>query len=1189
MPIDSYLKVKCQERGDSSRAGSHVGAAKIFISYRRQDSGHAVGRLYDQLERSFGRRSVFMDINDVPLGADLRDHLHRAVEASEFVVVAIGPNWLTAADADGNPRLENPSDFVRMEVEMALALNKRVIPVLLDGALVPSPSQLPEGLRPLAYLNALAVDHRSFHADAERLVRGIGADSSAFVSGPLRRSLETLRGQIALSHAPEDDAVAERISSIFRESGYGVVKFGEYGRKDAFFELERMLAERAHPVMVVSENFRRSEIQPRHLAIMLAAAQAGTSEPPTILRIDKSSFSGLLATIGYIDLSSLIEVASSEHNDQLAAVVRGALDRSRSSREGELASLYRADRQTILHAEIHAAPRFTGRDRALNDLDEALRMTDNRPVIVSGMAGAGKSSLAREWAWRNRGTFQGVWWVRGEARELMVADLAALGATLTSSADVSNDLEETARGAVRLIEQAPGRPWLLIFDNVSNARDLEGIVPQRNAKVVLTSTAAIGAGPSIQVGAWTRHESVDYLLARARMELAPNTRMRAAADQVAEILGDLPLALEQARAYCLVEEIGYDSYRDLLVARLGNDRSGSLFGSDERNVQATFAIAMDRAAESCPAAHVLMSVLAFVAPDQVPLSVIDQELMSQSDRGAAIDALAETSLIALETLNDEVAGLSVHRLVQQAARDRLKSRGGYREALAWAGQLVAKAFPYESDDPTQWEICARIQPHAFAVLASADRQSPPAPVLLRLLNQVGVNLISHASHAKAEDLLKRGVALATETFGPDHAVTAISFNNLARVYQETGRLEEAERILRRILDVFEMRAGSEIGANHWVVLNNLAGVLIENRRLEEAEPLLYRALEVVEGMLGPDHPSVAVALNNLANLLQETNRLAEAEQSMRRALAITELALGANHPALATRLHNLAVLSHALGNMDEAHVLMERALAVTEAGLGGAHPNVANRMRNLAWLNHAAGRSDAAETLMRRALEITMAREAERDASTLDESPGDVSTPTDDGAAVAREASVTFDRGNWRQGEVVPPEEVGSVGAFKASARDADFRRLETVSDQNRVLAAGYLNELDRELDRFKRGLAMSEVPSRTIKYTEGDIIEYLRTASIDDADELLDFAYHLGELYDHKDLAAASVLARSERHAAENRTAVGSLLALIAMETSLRAANKTLLNRSAQVFAQTKRSEKSSIALDALQALTAS
>lgn len=152
--------------------------ANIFISYRRSDSAPYAGRLYDRLIARFGEERVFMDLEIEP-GEDFVARIEQGVSQCEVLLVLIGPTWLEATGDEGQRRLDDPADYARIEVVAALQRNIRVIPVLVGGAAMPAPGDLPSDLAPLARRQALELSDLRFHADADRLIEAIDAELEA--------------------------------------------------------------------------------------------------------------------------------------------------------------------------------------------------------------------------------------------------------------------------------------------------------------------------------------------------------------------------------------------------------------------------------------------------------------------------------------------------------------------------------------------------------------------------------------------------------------------------------------------------------------------------------------------------------------------------------------------------------------------------------------------------------------------------------------------------------------------------------------------------------------------------------------------------------------------------------------------------------------------------------------------------
>jgi hypothetical protein len=154
--------------------------ARIAISYRRADSSAITGRIYDRLVAHFGKSDVFMDVEDIPVGVDFREHIRATLRDVEVLLVMIGPHW--AADGGGPSRLRDRADPVRLELDEAFARQIRIIPVLIEGAVTPPSASLPRNLRTLSFINAANVESgRDFNAQMSYL---IGAIDEALSKSP---------------------------------------------------------------------------------------------------------------------------------------------------------------------------------------------------------------------------------------------------------------------------------------------------------------------------------------------------------------------------------------------------------------------------------------------------------------------------------------------------------------------------------------------------------------------------------------------------------------------------------------------------------------------------------------------------------------------------------------------------------------------------------------------------------------------------------------------------------------------------------------------------------------------------------------------------------------------------------------------------------------------------------------------
>jgi hypothetical protein len=152
-------------------ADSRPGEGRVFISYRREETAYPAGWLFDRLTDHFGKGQIFKDVDSIELGDDFVEVISGAVGSCDVLLALIGDRWVTITDDQGKRRLDDPNDFVRLEIEAALVRNVRVIPILVDGARMPRAEDLPPSLAKLVRRQALELSPARFDFDTGRLVR----------------------------------------------------------------------------------------------------------------------------------------------------------------------------------------------------------------------------------------------------------------------------------------------------------------------------------------------------------------------------------------------------------------------------------------------------------------------------------------------------------------------------------------------------------------------------------------------------------------------------------------------------------------------------------------------------------------------------------------------------------------------------------------------------------------------------------------------------------------------------------------------------------------------------------------------------------------------------------------------------------------------------------------------------------
>ena len=204
---------------EAVRVRRTVLAGGVFINYRRDDSPAYAGWLHDQLVAKFGADRIFRDVDAIEPGLDFIEILNDQVAKCDVLIAIIGPGWQDAKDDDGTRRLDDPHDFVRIELEAALERKIRIVPVLVDGASMPRASTLPDSLQMLTRRNAITVSHERFRTDTAPLVAAI--ERSIEEQKKRRRTMPIAEGVQAILSSRQSnynvDAAVPILSSLIRE------------------------------------------------------------------------------------------------------------------------------------------------------------------------------------------------------------------------------------------------------------------------------------------------------------------------------------------------------------------------------------------------------------------------------------------------------------------------------------------------------------------------------------------------------------------------------------------------------------------------------------------------------------------------------------------------------------------------------------------------------------------------------------------------------------------------------------------------------------------------------------------------------------------------------------------------------------------------------------------------------------
>ena len=584
---------------------------------------------------------------------------------------------------------------------------------------------------------------------------------------------------------------------------------------------------------------------------------------------------------------------------------------------------------------------FTGRNEQLKDLKEKLLTHSNCTVTqtIAGLGGVGKSSLVKKYAYQHAGDYQIVWWCDAATLDTdyynLAQELNVHGDTLGLKGEIdveSRNADAIREGVKQCLSQLSH--WLLIIDNAADEKSIQAYLPSRHqptqpknpGHILITSRNEHWQQAKIfNLSVFSLDESVtllDSILKGPRdKESGPdqpskplrlNAEEIALAKDLAELLGNLPLALMQAGFYMKETGTSLEKY----IERFKTER-GPLWQEEDAphdyhaTVAVTWKISMAQVEKSCPAAITLLNHCAYLASTFIDKRWLVPLVSNQL--GQAIRTLRAFSLI-----DWQETGFKCHGLVQAVIRDAHSPalRINFIQQIVFSLGLTFISEPAYAHD---FETNRQLESHLLRLWQhyqdKATRLATREPIQIHalaltmavLLNQLGAIYIkTMGTPARAKSYLTKAVEIFETQLGPSHTVLATSYNNLGLAYCDLGGHENVKQA---------------IGYHE-------------------------KALAIFETQLGSSHSQVAAMYNNLAAAYRNLGGRENSEQAMtyfKKALAIWEPQLGPNHPKVAIVHHNLGMAYLTLGgreNSEQAITYVKKALAIFETQLGLEHPNL---------------------------------------------------------------------------------------------------------------------------------------------------------------------------------------------------------------------------------------------------------
>ncbi|GLI00172.1 FxSxx-COOH system tetratricopeptide repeat protein [Phytohabitans aurantiacus] len=522
-------------------------------------------------------------------------------------------------------------------------------------------------------------------------------------------------------------------------------------------------------------------------------------------------------------------------------------------------------------------PNFTGRDDLLDLLYGRLvrGTTAVLPEALHGMGGVGKSQLAVEFVYRHAPEYDVIWWIPAERLGQVTSAMVELAQRLGLPVGAEANAVPAVREALRL-----GQPlgnWLLIFDNADNPEAVRQYFPMGGPGHILVTSRNpqwASVARSVEVTVFRREESV-ALLTRRTPELK-----HADANALAEALGDLPLAIEQAAAWLAETGMPAREYLDLFQEKRMELLEVAPPPDYQLPVAAAWNVSLDHLARSRPAALRLLQLCAFFAPEPIARTLLSGRMQIAPELDAALRdpiqlgrAIREINRYGLARIDYAKNTIQMHRLVQAVLMERMET--AERSAmLNGAHQLLATNDPGDPEDRSHWPRYIELYPHILASNAAVEGKDPWVRQLVR--NEAKF-LYYWGSHAGSLALTSQAYQAWRQRLGPSAAETLEIARWLGFMLFKVGRYAEAKELNKRTLELYQQQP--EFGDDHEDTMQAIQAVASDMRvegRFREALELSQSVYDRCIRLFGDEDPLTLNSAHNLAVSLRLVGDFARA-------------------------------------------------------------------------------------------------------------------------------------------------------------------------------------------------------------------------------------------------------------------------------------------------------------------------
>ncbi|MFF0107447.1 FxSxx-COOH system tetratricopeptide repeat protein [Streptomyces hirsutus] len=600
-------------------------------------------------------------------------------------------------------------------------------------------------------------------------------------------------------------------------------------------------------------------------------------------------------------------------------------------------------------------PNFTGRVDLLERLSERLRegTTTVLPEAIHGMGGVGKTQLAVEYAYRHQSEYDVVWWIPaerpGQIGQALVELAQRLGLSTSAEANIAGP---AVREALR--EGRPYSRWLLIFDNADSPERVRDYFPTGGSGTILVTSRNRRwsvVGPSLEVDVFTREESRQLLRRSSAYgeELADGD-----ADLLADALGDLPLALEQAAAWRAETGMPVSEYLRLFEHKRSELLEVSPPPDYQLPVAAAWNVSLDHLETRSVTALRLLQLCSYFAPDPISRSIfsglggssIDPELdRALNDPMRLARAIREINRYSLARIDHRTNSIEMHRLVQAVLVNRMTSEEQERMRNG-AHTLLAAADPKGPNQSANWSRYAELYGHVIASGAIESDQ----PWVRELVMNVAKYLWFWGDHKVAREFSEQAWETWLELFGEEDQQTCLMGWWLGFVYLKVGRYDEASQLVARLKDVYARTAPTDREDVREDALEAM-GLEAAVRRVQGdftlGMELDERSHDLARRAFGEDDPTTLNTAHNLGVSLRLVGEFQRALELDRRTHAMKARLFGRDHQLSLKTEASIAIDVRETGDYVAARSLQQAVVDGYRVVFGPNNPTTLQTLRQL--------------------------------------------------------------------------------------------------------------------------------------------------------------------------------------------------------------------------------------------------